>query len=262
MSLYTEIRQCAICGKDFSARRKCSKYCSKECRAEGERINKQKWQAQNAPATTIFTKTCPVCGEDFETLRNSQIYCSIKCKRTANRAILKVPVKIKKCVICGAEFETNKPDTLTCSKECSYRHHLNICNKRNESVDAKHVCPVCGEDFVPYRNTQVYCSSKCRDVDTVLRKCQKSKDLRLEHKFKDEAYTEIHRDIFIVLMRKIFRRNVRKKRILKTKTLDDWIRESDACRLSYGKYRAAVEVFHRTFEELKNANVYYTADVS
>ena len=36
-----------------------------------------------------------------------------------------------------------------------------------------------------------------------------------------------------------------------TKSLDDWIREAAECNLDYGNYRAQIELFGKTFEELK-----------
>lgn len=227
---------------------------SPDCSKQAEKLRKQNYEKIRRPPTKSYSKICPVCGKSFETSRSTQIYCGTHCKKLANQKIIKSNVVVKKCIVCGKSFETNKPTLIkTCSKECSYLHHLNICNNHKTARSKiKKTCPVCGVEFEPYRKSQIYCSIICRDVMRAKRKSQGYKTARLTYKFRNETYTEIHRDVFFDLLRAIFNRGFRRKPPANKKPLDDWIREADACGMSYGKYRAAVEVFGKSFEELKS----------
>ena len=147
-------------------------------------------------------------------------------------------------------IEDESPD---CSKQAEKLRKQNYEKiRRPPTKSYSKICPVCGVEFEPYRKSQIYCSIICRDVMRAKRKSQGYKTARLTYKFRNETYTEIHRDVFFDLLRAIFNRGFRRKPPANKKPLDDWIREADACGMSYGMYRAAVEVFGKSFEELKS----------
>lgn len=87
-------------------------------------------------------------------------------------------------------------------------------------------CPHCHEKFIPIPSYKVYCSRKCCDTADKFRKREVQKNSLLELK-------------------------VAKAENKPVKTLSDWSREAAECNMDYGNYRAQVEVFGKTFEELK-----------
>lgn len=196
-------KECLICGKKFLSHLKSKKYCSAECSEEADRRRHKKYLV----GEKVYKKICANCGKEFETAKSTKVYCSIECKRAENQKAERAAVAVKKCVICGKEFETNKPTLiLTCSKECSKARHLQISNKHKVKKSGIKICPICKQNFEAYRATQKYCSEKCRDAARSKRKNETLKTARLEYKFKDEGYVEIHRDIFRRLLRQIFNR--------------------------------------------------------
>lgn len=82
-------------------------------------------------------RTCKYCGEEFEAI-GTQAYCNRYHYAT--------------CVICGKQFVYD-PRTLKqcCSRKCS-------SELRKQSIQAtKKICKLCGKEFIPENNTQIYC---------------------------------------------------------------------------------------------------------
>lgn len=105
---YIEI--CRACGKEYIAKRRGTKYCSKEC---NDNVHKAKMRAEHI--RVIGQNTCIHCGETLP--KNAKKFCSEKCRLEhsgINRSEL-----TKKCPECGKEFKTYKSRKITCSPKCS-----------------------------------------------------------------------------------------------------------------------------------------------
>lgn len=93
----------------------------------------------------MIKRICRVCGKEFETNSNRQL----DCKKTV----------IRKCVICGDEFEATCSvyDTrLSCGKKScvdKLSYEKRVASFENETK----ICKLCGKEFHPSNNTQVYC---------------------------------------------------------------------------------------------------------
>lgn len=92
-------------------------------------------------------------------------------------------------------------------------------NRTKPTKTHKKKCKFCGDVFETDQPNQIYCTAECRS------------DYELEKKKKAPV---------IVKEKKVKR------------TIDDYIAESAACGLSYGKYKAQLRL-GKTFEELKAA---------
>ena len=251
------IKKCVVCGKDFPTNKPESVFtCSAKCSIiRHSNIEKQKRKK-------LHLKICPVCKKEFETLNNLKVYCSRRCQWQAiKKPRGKAETVTKKCVVCGKDFETKNQAVLTCSKECSYVRNLELSKQKRHEKNIKtvclKVCPICKNEFVPSVKHQKFCSEKCRRAYNADKDSLNRKQRRLDYDFQNEEYVEIHRDILTNLLRRIFNRETVRKNSAKRKPLDDWIKEADICGLSYGKYRAAVEVFGKSFEEL-NTDRFFT----
>lgn len=78
---------CEMCGKEFEAKIKSAKYCSKNC-------GQKKWRMLN---TDISKKTkeaakCIVCGNEFKKLRKDHVCCSKKCSQKKYKESTKIRV--------------------------------------------------------------------------------------------------------------------------------------------------------------------------
>jgi len=89
-------------------------------------------------------------------------------------------------------------------------------------------CETCGEEFKPKNSGQKYCSRECGH-----KAVSQSYELARIQKAANEATAR-------ALAKAIHKR-----------TLADWEREAADCNMDYGTYRAQIEVFGKTYEELK-----------
>ena len=105
------LKKCRICGKVFYGK---SKYCSTECRKNGQ-YSKKEWK-------------CIKCGSKALTGR---LYCSPECRKTVKpKKTGKLPKKSKKitisCSSCGKDFERYKKQINKhfnfCSVECATKY--------------------------------------------------------------------------------------------------------------------------------------------
>lgn len=94
-------------------------------------------------------------------------------------------------------------------------------NRTKPTKTHKKKCKFCGNMFETNIPNQIYCSGACRSANTLAES-------------KKQAPPVI----------------VREKK--KNRTIDDYIAESEACGLSYGKYKAQLRL-GKTYEELKAA---------
>lgn len=124
------------------------------------------------------------------------------------------------CTMCGKEFLPKRVNQLTCSIDCAIQRNRILNREYHRTHKPKKppkVCVVCGKEFIPKSNAQSCCSTQCS---------LKKKIMKMD-----------------------FRRTSRK--LNGKKTVEDWASEAKECGMTYGKYRAAVELLGKTFEELK-----------
>lgn len=133
---------CANCGKPFEVRPSAAyqQFCSKQCGNNWGIVSRS------------VTKTCPTCGNSFRVILRDRerIFCSTTC---ANRRKYVDP-KSKQCAQCGIEFT---PSIL--------RRHQQYCSHQCflDSIKIqKRACIHCGNEFLPKRTEQQFCSTRCQ----------------------------------------------------------------------------------------------------
>lgn len=210
-------RTCDGCGKVFSPHQANQRFCSTAC------TNKHYNRKQ------IVEKTCLACGKVFSTTRSYQKYCSAECKNKAFYGRSK-GIGERTCLLCGAKFYSAKGSAKYCSLECSdeaelLRNRARYLKSRRHEPDISSLptedreCAICGKTFTaPIGSDKKFCSIFCELVN----------DYRELHPPKEKV----------------------EKKPAKKKTLLDWQREAQQCGMSYGIYRAQIERFGKTFEEL------------
>ena len=129
------IKQCVICGKEFSTNRSTQKICSSECRRGLKRQWDCEYRKRKAKAKTKTPKKCVVCGKEFIPKTSRYVACSPECSRINN---------IRK-------IELNRRKIRERDKE-----------RINEDIPYKPICYTCGKSFVPAYPREHFCSDKCR----------------------------------------------------------------------------------------------------
>ena len=135
------------------------------------------------------------------------------------------------CEVCGTEFKPKTGGQKYCSPVCYLKAKYRQRAKRQKEPALKEqlrTCAFCGQSFTSTHYEQQYCSVEC------VRKAAAHK-LRLER---------INRAANETTARAIAKVNHKR-------TLADWQREAAECNMDYGNYRAQIEVFGKTYEELK-----------
>lgn len=131
-------KTCAYCGRTFQARRRTSKFCSRECRAKGG------WRSSNKIA-----KTCPQCGRTFHVQPSwgHLTFCSRECYHASKEIV-------KTCPQCGQPFRVTPchEGQQFCSRECREAHQQAL---------RQQVCPGCGRTFQTAYKGQKFCSRPC-----------------------------------------------------------------------------------------------------
>ena len=108
-------------------------------------------------------------------------------------------------------------------------------------------CAVCGQPFSTIYSQQKYCSETCyqQAKRTTTRKVLEQRTcLTCGYVFYATATSD--KKFCCTTCKSHYNPDGKKK-----KTLTEWTQEAMACKMSYGKYRAAVEYFGKTFEELR-----------
>lgn len=170
--------QCVYCGKNFTAKSRRAKYCSKKCHDTVFRLNHG---IKCNPNVEPYHKICECCGKPFSTYRQAKITCSHECairhKKTKNNPIKKI------CPICKAEFKTFWDSQKTCGSEiCKAEYKRQAHKKRNNNEKAiayqekkraekkkyrllhteKRECKICGTLFYCLDTETIQtCSSDC-----------------------------------------------------------------------------------------------------
>ena len=238
-------RECFYCGVHFEPQFEEQHYCSAECFiADNEDF---------PPPYLPYARTCMHCGKTFLPIRKKQLYCSVKCRNEAGekrrdvRRKIRKNVVIKKCAICGKEFEYNGKHIKYCSEECAYEA-LKARNRKQyyknkgqiyddtppETYDGTppefvRKCAICGKEFEVHSNHKKYCSEKCA-YEAIKARNRKQ---YYKNKIQREIYDEMSMEL-------------QKKKV----PLEQLIKESQELGISYGKYRALLNM-GKTYEELK-----------
>ena len=126
-------RKCLICGKEFEGRDARTKYCSKECAAEGtKRAYKAKKEAERAERAARPPIPCPICGKLFKPLTGAYKYCS-----------------------------------KACADEQQRRNSIAHYKKAKEVGISENICQHCGKTFRAATKYVKYCSAECRKVASI-----------------------------------------------------------------------------------------------
>lgn len=143
---------CPACGKNYEPAFAGQKYCSRECRSEGQRKTE--------------TRICLHCNQPFTARPSDQKkYCSPECYYAHDRTDTRKKYPICICAGCGKSFEHKRKDTngKYCSRDCSDKADR-MALRRQPRI--KKICPCCGKEFITtrYWNTE-HCSRKCSAVE-------------------------------------------------------------------------------------------------
>lgn len=98
---------------------------------------------------TFEKRKCKICGKEFQPKAHNSVYCSKTHKKT--------------CKYCGEEFECRNDvyyKREACYKEeCKKKSHKEGLKKSAERRYEKRKCPICGKEFQPKTENQIYCST-------------------------------------------------------------------------------------------------------
>ena len=140
---------CINCGKEYTSKKKTSKFCSRDCRRD----------------YTNVACECEYCCKSITIYRNKyqkilsgeqkHIFCSKECATEFSKNSV-----IKVCEYCGKEYKicnAFKDIQRFCSRECLYKW------KREKSICyVQRICEYCGEEFTTTYPGQIYCSNNCK----------------------------------------------------------------------------------------------------
>ena len=153
---------------------------------------------------------------------------------------------IKNCAGCGAKFETDSALQDFCSRHCLEIYYRQQEQALQNDLQYEKVCPTCGKTFQTFYSCKKYCSDRCRQVAS----CQRLKEMQEQDPTLKEKRREYAR-IYKKKLRALKQNNAVQQR--KQNEQRNFEKEAAQCGMTYGKYRAAVEIFGKTFEELKKA---------
>ena len=160
----------------------------------------------------------------------------------------------RRCPICGAEFQTAHAHKIYCSDDCADEGHkqrqkmwkdkMRAAQKKANTAVPK-TCPICGRVFKTTWSVRRYCSDEC--AFEANRRQTREQNIRrnAQKRANDATVTALARAA---------------QSLPKKKTFADWSREATECGMDYGNYRMQVEVFGKTYEELKARADYIRAN--
>lgn len=247
-------RACIFCGKIFTPEKNSTRMCSPEC--------ERKYQESK-----LIEKTCPYCKKVFKTKKSNQKFCSHACQYKGHAYISPERLLPRACEVCGETFTPKTPSQKVCSDECRNKK-WNVGQKRDAA------CFLCEKKFTTTKGYQKFCSTACQEKSDRLR--AKARKIDARKKSSEWLTTSPPEERECMICGKIFaapsdsdkkfcstfcelvddyRKNNQSKEKVekkpeKKKTLTDWQKEAHQCGMSYGMYRAQIERFGKTFEEL------------
>lgn len=119
----------------------------------------------------IEPRKCLQCNTSLEGLPKQSMYCSRLCYTkmlTARyRAEVQADIKPTTCQNCGKGF---KPKTRRITKFCCSLCAYDFRDKQHKVTHGDRDCTQCGEQFTPSRAFQVFCSAKCRNIVTMIKR--------------------------------------------------------------------------------------------
>jgi len=107
-------------------------------------------------------KNCKYCNSEFVPQhRSDQKFCSIQCGKKYHESNKTKILVVKQCKYCQNEFYSRRK---FCSTECKDEWHKKQKRIANEEKHKRNPiqCRGCGEEFIPYRDDQIWCSSQCK----------------------------------------------------------------------------------------------------
>ncbi len=246
-------RTCIFCGKTFTPSKGWARICSPEC--------VRKYQESK-----LVEKTCPYCKKVFKAKKSTQKFCSRACQYKGHTYISPGNLLPRACEVCGEVFTPKTPAQKICSDECRDK-------KRGRAQKRDVDCFLCGKEFTTTKGYQKFCSTACKKKSEYLHSKARKLDARkksseclttsppeerkcvicgkdfIAPSDSDKdcccTYCELVKD-----WRHLHPPEERLKKPEKKKTLTDWQKEAHQCGMSYGIYRAQIERFGKTFEEL------------
>lgn len=164
------IIDCELCGKQFNARSKTSKYCCKSCRwrADKDRRGPEPYGKYLCRKSA----TCLHCNKTFRPKEpNCDTYCSVECCK-AHRGILKYERQIKSamsaqwfdwCADCKKILFTKTRRCPDCSKKHRNKSAVAKIKAKRTPVQKLLPCRLCGQMTITNKRHQ-YCSNTCKKI--------------------------------------------------------------------------------------------------
>lgn len=103
-------KQCAFCGKEFSANHRGRKYCCTECLLK----------ANTQPHKQPTKKICPVCKSEFITPYSQRVFCNDVCQKKDLKNRNKREKRREICLFCHDEFLATNSIHIFCDSQCAY----------------------------------------------------------------------------------------------------------------------------------------------
>lgn len=157
---------CRHCGRQFSAARTSSVYCSVRCRVAARTVARRDTVSVRQAAEVARApraQTCPHCLSTFFPGVQPKVFCSARCRTAAgNRrtaAGRRVDIPARPCRRCGTEFVPVDSHVAYCAAEC--RTIARRERQRHDPVGHR-TCPQCATSFAPLNFQIVYCGDRCR----------------------------------------------------------------------------------------------------
>ena len=177
-------------------------------------------------------RECFYCGVHFEPQFEEQHYCSAECFIADNEDFPPPYLPYARtCMHCGKTFLPIRKKQLYCSVKCrneAGEKRRDVRRKIRKNVVIKK-CAICGKEFEVHSNHKKYCSEKCA-YEAIKARNRKQ---YYKNKIQREIYDEMSMEL-------------QKKKV----PLEQLIKESQELGISYGKYRALLNM-GKTYEELK-----------
>lgn len=137
---------CKQCGKEYTSRKKNSKYCSMKCRMESRKHYTLNCSNCDKPVDVIEWKYNKVISGD-----QKDFFCSKECTDKFHTQNLNGI-----CLNCGTEFKSIKSvNQKFCCRKCYEEHKVKKCFQ---------VCPVCSKTYKRKSTHQIFCSKECRGM--------------------------------------------------------------------------------------------------
>ena len=154
-------KNCAICDAEYEAKQSRSRFCSRVCIDENQKLRRRK----------DWSKTCEVCGITYQNKAHNSKTCSKTCAKVRAKAVRpKAPSRIqpaiKRICECGKEFAAVGlgRTRVSCSKECAdKRRQKQISEWHHENkVLQVRTCEFCPTTFNPKAGQRICLSDECK----------------------------------------------------------------------------------------------------